>query len=391
MVNSPVRVDSNLEHLVAQVQAITEAWGNKHELLHDSGHKDPLKHYDSEPGTGEPLLTFWSEGDARRALYEGSAEAEELSEELEKVGVYMEFDDSVTANYYLIDQETELQRQLDGWAQWRWTCRLIEADAADVSGDIYSYFAQRPEEFYRLPHRKFEELISSIFAARGWKTRVGPGSGDGGVDVRVWQESSLGDSLTLIQAKRYAEHKPIGLEAVAALEAHSRREGASGLFITTSRYLPGVRDWAGREGVLRLADTTNLQDWCREASHLALKQRAQAMAMESFLPLLQRIREGKACDRLVSCSGSGSVGFCVVLRETATGALLVHIPSVVVAGNAYFGAKVPVLDGTVLDKMSGGAVFRALRKEDSGRIYYWGKRSYYTPWDGCPEEYDHWD
>ena len=388
MVNYPVRPDADLEHLVAQVQAITEAWGNRHDLLHDSGHKDPLKHYDSEPGEGEPLLTFWSEGDARRALYEGSAEADELSDELEKVGVYMEFDDSVTANYYLIDQETELQRQFDAWAQWRWTCRLIEADVADVSGDIYSYFAQRPEEFYRLPHRKFEELISSIFAARGWKTRVGPGSGDGGVDVRVWQESPLGDSLTLIQAKRYARHKPIGLEAVAALEAHSKREGAKGLFITTSRYLPGARDWAGREGVLQLADTTTLQDWCREASHLALKKRAHAMAMESFLPLLQCIREG-AYSRLVTCSESGS--FCVVLRETSTGALLVHIPSALVAGDAHFGAKVPVLDGTVIDQIPGGAVFRALRKESGGRIHYWGKRSYYTPWDGKPVEHGHWD
>ena len=54
------------------------------------------------------------------SLYEGSAEADELSDELERVGVYMEFDDSVTANYYLIDQEAELQRQFDAWAQWRW-------------------------------------------------------------------------------------------------------------------------------------------------------------------------------------------------------------------------------------------------------------------------------
>lgn len=389
MDESPVSLDAHLQDLLAQVQAITEAWGNRHHLLSDSGHKDPLKHYDSEPGEGGPLLTFWSEGDARRALYEGSVEADELSDELERVGVYMEFDDSVTANYYLIDQETELQRQFDAWAQWRWTCRLIEADVADVSGDIYSYFAQRPQELYRLPHRKFEELISSIFAARGWKTKVGPGSGDGGVDVRVWQESPLGDSLTLIQAKRYAIHNPIGLEAVAALEAHSKRESANGLFITTSRYLPGAREWAGREGVLQLADSTNLQDWCQEASHLALKHRAHAMAMESFLPLLQRIREGVAYDRLVTCSGSG--GFCVVLRETTTGALLVHIPSVVVVGDAYIGAKVPVLDGTILDQMPGGPVFRALRKESGGRISYWGKRSYYIPWDGQPVEYDHWD
>lgn len=347
---NPAKPDAHLESLVVQVQAVTEAWGKKHDFLHDSGHKDPIKHYDSEPGEGEPLLTFWSEGEARRVLYEGYGDANELSDELEKLGVFMEWEDSVTANYYLIEQETELQRQFDALAKWKWTCRLIEADTADVSGDVYAYFAQNPKDFHRLSHRAFEEVISSIFAARGWKTRLGPGSGDKGVDVRVWQESPLGDSLTLIQAKRYAK-KPIELEAVAALEAHAKREQANGLFITTSRYLPGVRDWAGREGVLQLADKSHLQEWCREASQLALKERAHALALESFLPLLQLIREGAAYDRLVVCSDSTS--FCVVLKENATGALLAHIPSVLVAGNLHRGAKMPVLGGQLLDGVPG--------------------------------------
>lgn len=386
---NPNKPDAHLESFVSQIRVVTEAWGNKHDLLHDSGHKDPLKRYDSEPGEGEPLLTFWSEGDARRVLYEGYQEADELLEELEKLGVFLEWDDSVTANYYLINQETELQRQFDALAQWRWTCRLIEADTADVSGDIYSYFAKNPEDFHRLPHRAFEELISSIFAARGWKTRVGPGSGDKGVDVRIWQESPLGDNLTLIQAKRYAKHQPIRLEAVAALEAHSKREQANGLFITTSRYLPGVREWAGRESVLQLADMSDLREWCREASHLAVKERAHALALESFLPLLHRIREGEAYDRLVTCSRSAS--FCVVLKETATGALLVHVPSVLVAGDLHQGAKMPVLDGQVVEEMPGGAVFRAIRTVTDSRVHYWGKRRYYTPWDGQPLWYDTWD
>jgi len=386
---NPRKPDAHLERLVAQVRAVTETWGNKHDLLHDSGHKDPLKHYDTEPGEGEPLLTFWSEGEARHVLYEGHKEADELSDNLEKLGVYMEFDDAVTANYYLIDQQTELQKQFDALAQWKWTCRLIEADTADVSGDIYAYFASNPDDFFRLPPRRFEELISSIFAARGWKTSVGPGSGDEGVDVRVWQESPLGDNLTLVQAKRYAKHRPITVDAVAALEAHSKREQANGLFITTSRYLPGARNWAGREGVLALADTSDLQEWCKEASQIALKERAHALALESLLPLLHRIRAGAAYDRLVTCDKSTS--FCVVLKETATGALLAHIPSVFVAGDLHRGAKMPVLNGQIVEEMPGGPVFRAIRKTSDSRVSYWGRGSVYTPWDGKPLWYDHWD
>lgn len=45
-----VKPDAHLEKLIAQVRAVTEAWGDKHDLLYDSGHKEPLRHYDIEPG-----------------------------------------------------------------------------------------------------------------------------------------------------------------------------------------------------------------------------------------------------------------------------------------------------------------------------------------------------
>ncbi len=374
--------DADLEALIAQAHAITERWGRKHDFWHHTGHKDPLKHYDSEPGDGEPITLLWSEGMVGQCLNWGGDESEELYQELEKIGVYLELQDTVTAHYYLIDDESDLQRRFDQWAQWKWTCRLIEADTADISGEIYAYFERHPEDFHRLPHRVFEELISSIFAARGWKTRIGPGSGDEWVDVRVWQESPLGESLTLIQAKRYAQTNPIGLEAVAALEAHSRREGASGLFITTSRYLPGTRDWASREKVLTLADKMDLQAWCREASQIAMKERAHAFALESLQPLLQSIREGAAYDRLVACSERAS--FCVVLKETPTAALLAHIPSVQTVGDLNDGANMTVLTGELIEGMPGGPVFRAFRKVHDGWVSYWGRNRLYASWDGRP-------
>ncbi len=383
-----IKPDAHLEELVAKAQAVTESWAKRHDFWHDSGHKDPLKHYDSEPGEGEPILTFWSEGVAGRCLNEGYGQEEELHSELEKLGVYMELDNAVTANYYLIDQESELQREFDRWSQWKWTCRLIEADTADVSGDIYTYFAEHPEDFHRLPHRAFEELVSSVFTARGWKTKIGPGTGDKGVDVRMWLESPLGDSLTLVQAKRYAAHNPIQLEAVAALEAHSKREEASGLFITTSRYLPGVHEWASRNKGLVLADSSDLQAWCQEASQEAIKARAHAMALESFLPLLREIREGRANHRLVVGSRSYP-SFCVVLKENLTGALLAHIPSKVVSGDIQRGECMPVLDGMMQVGIPGGPVFRAIRSRTEPS--YWGRQNLYHPWNGRPVGFDTWD
>jgi hypothetical protein len=330
---------------------------------------------------------LWSEGPVSQCLNEFWDEGEELTKELEEIGVYIELDDRVTAEYFLIDQDSDLQKEFDRWALWKWTCRLIEPDTADVSGDIYRYFSDHPGDFERLSSRAFEELVSSVFTARGWKTQVGPGSGDGGVDVRMWVESPLGDALTLVQAKRYAKHRPIQLEAVAALEAHSKRESASGLFVTTSRYLPGVREWASRNEQMMLADSADLAAWCKEASEAAMKARTKAMALSNLSPLLHEIRFRGRHPKLVS-SFKWHPSFCVVLQETSSGALLLPIPSIEVSGDGQRGTVLPVLDGRLLYEAPDGGVFRAIRNSRNGEVSYWGQAHLYSEWSGRPLGFD---
>lgn len=382
--------DAHLKALVSHAKAITEKWAKRHEFWYDSGHKDPLDHYDTEPASGSSILTLLSEGPVSQCLNEGWAQGDELSNELEKIGVYIELDDRVTAGYYLIDHNSELQSEFDHWARWKWTCRLIEADTADVSGDIYRYFAEHPGALQRLPSRAFEELVSSVFTARGWKTKIGPGSGDGGVDVRMWVESPLGDALTLVQAKRYAEHRPIQLDAVAALEAHSKRESASGLFVTTSRYLPGVKEWASRNRQLVLADSNDLVAWCKDASEAALRARTNALALKNLGTLLHEVRARGRHPALVS-SFKAYPSFCIVLRETTSGALLLPIPSIEVSGDGQRGTLLPVLDGRLLYESPDCGVFRAIRQVRNGEISYWGKGDLYHEWSGKPLGFDFWD
>lgn len=326
-----------------------------------------------------------------RAISYDEPEAIELRDELERVGLYLEMDDNVTAGYYLIDYESKLQKQFDDLARWKWTCRLIEADTEEISGDLYQWFADNPQDFQRLPPRAFEELVSSIFSARGWRTQLGPRSGDGGVDLRMWQEDPLGDMLTLVQVKRYAARLPIKLDAVAALEAHMTRESAdNGLFITTSRFLPGVEKWASRNRSLILANSADLQAWCDQAAQDVRRARNRAMAMESFQGLVRSIREQGSQSRVV-VNTYRHPSFCLVLKETATSALLVHIPSIRVSGDVQRGQLMPLLDGSTVEGMPGGPVFRVVRQQSAGGVTYWGKRNLYSPWSGQPCGYDDWD
>lgn len=385
--------DAHLDALTETVSGITENWAKRHELWHDSIHKDPLSHYNSEPGECVPILLLCSDGPAMTAIEWDDEHAQELREELERVGVYMELEDRVTACYYLIDYDSALQKAFDQRARWQWTCKLIEEDSADVSGDLYQHFAKYPDDFHKLPHRDFERLVSSVFAARGWRTELGPGSGDGGVDLRIWQTDPIGDLLTLVQIKRYAAHRPVHLDAVAALEAHVNREGANrGLIVTSSRFLPGVHTFASKQRFrLQLAEGQDLRSWCQQAAQEQVLARNRALALDSMLPLMQELRGAVTHPKLL-VGGRNASSFCVVLRETNTSALLARIPSALVSGDIHRGQRIPVLDGSVIeDPFDGSKVFRAQRSVESGRVSYWGHRTLYWQWDGSPQGFDTWD
>ena len=206
----------------------------------------------------------------------------------------------------------------------------------------------------------------------------------------MWLQSPLGDALTLVQARRYAKHRPIGLEAVAALDAHSLREDASGLFVTTSRYRRVAQRFASRNKKLLLADSSDVATWCHEASVDVQSAKARALALESVDRLLAEIRAAGTHHALVHCL-KRYPSFCLVLRETPTGALLLPIPSEAMSTDGQAGYVLPVLDGRLNYQTPDRGVFRAIRKERAGSVSYWRARNLYSPWGGEALGFDFWD
>lgn len=392
VMDNQMALEAAVHQLIAQITSITTEWATRHGIWYDACLADPISYYDDEPFIGGPLLLLCAEGAINTVLEWDHKEAQELCQELEVVGVYLELEESCISGFYFIDDECELAHAAYRVARWKWICRLVEADTADVSGDLYAHFAANAQDFHRLTHREFETLISSIFAARGWKTELGPGSGDKGVDLRIWQRDPIGDLLTLVQVKRYAPNNPIGLEAVAALSAHVDRHQASrGLFITSSRYLPGVRDFAQKAGSrLVLADSSNLTQWCEESAQEMFMARNRALAAQELAPLLQGILVRGVDPRLV-VGDRRYPCFCVVLRESRTSALLARIPSIRITGNVQAGQVMPVLNMGADTSEHREAVFRATRSEEGGRVSYWGQRTLFSTWNGIPIGFSHWD
>ena len=68
---------------------------------------------------------------------------------------------------------------------------LFESERLPVGSDFFdqrfvNYLSGRPELLKEVNWRQFEGLTAEWLARNGYKVELGPGRGDGGVDVRAW-------------------------------------------------------------------------------------------------------------------------------------------------------------------------------------------------------------
>jgi restriction system protein len=129
------------------------------------------------------------------------------------------------------------------------------------------YLAQNGEDIEKMHWRNFERLATEFFRRRGYEVELGPGTRDGGRDVRVWtgRDSRSGPPLLLIQCKRHKTGNVVGVETIKALWADVSFEGAEkGLIATTSgvsrdgRKLCEIRKWP-----MSFAQAADVQRWAR--------------------------------------------------------------------------------------------------------------------------------
>jgi len=118
--------------------------------------------------------------------------------------------------------------------------------------------------------------------------------------------------------------------------------------------------------------------------------KAKALALESVDRLLAEVRAAGTHPALVYCL-KRYPSFCLVMRETPTGALLMPIPSEATSSDGQAGYVLPVLDGRLNYQTPDRGVFRAIRTERDGDVSYWGGGDLYSPWGGQAFGFDFWD
>lgn len=145
----------------------------------------------------------------------------------------------------------------------------IGVEVAEINDELLKRLEENIDLACELSPRKFEELVAELFARQGYAVELTPASKDGGKDIYVAKRDSIGSFMYLVECKRYALPKPVGVKVVRALHGTVQAERATaGVLVTTSTFTKGARDFQQTvEYQLSLRDYAELHRWICQARH----------------------------------------------------------------------------------------------------------------------------
>jgi restriction endonuclease Mrr len=141
--------------------------------------------------------------------------------------------------------------------------RKFDIVCAAINEDLLDELRHQPKLMRELQPRRFEELVADMFARRGCKVKLTPATRDGGVDIYAVEHHAFGESLYLIECKRYGENRKVGVEPVRGLYAVTEAKRATrGILVTTSFFTNDAIAFASPlEYRLALRDFDALCEW----------------------------------------------------------------------------------------------------------------------------------
>lgn len=165
------------------------------------------------------------------------------------------------AYHYKITPEG--QRYLEKEAQ-------IDLAASSVNAELIKYLAKHPEALYDIHPRKFEEIVAAIMEDMGYSVCVTPPTRDGGRDILAVLKLPIGETLTIVDCKRYSALHRIGPDVIQRLLwiADNNDKASRAMIATTSFFTSGARNieceykWR-----LTLSDFDQVSSWLTQYGH----------------------------------------------------------------------------------------------------------------------------
>jgi len=391
--------DEKLQSQIDNLERSIENLVRKHDHWFDCGFAKFLDYVDAEPVYPSVISIMYFEGPLC-SIFNGEVDDEiflsEFRDLLESYGFEYDLESRCQLNIY--STCPNLEKEYRQYFRWQWICQLIVPDCSDIYSELYAHFARKPEDLQKLHWREYETLLFRIFQNQGFTAELGPGRGDGGVDIKLLHRDPLGDILTFVQAKKYAPHRQIDLTAVQALYGVTVLDEANqGIFVTTSSYAPVTKKFAARtSNKIILKDSSDVSEWCRVAQTSVIADKSKLVTPSNVEKLLLSLNANKD-NRIVTASYGYNMtfnNFAVVIKETKYAALLMSICSKVVFQDwsGQEGAEVPDINSNSIKNLSENTVWRVKRNvSEQGEISYWDGKDLYSPWDGNPKRFNYCD
>lgn len=126
-----------------------------------------------------------------------------------------------------------------------------------------NYLEANPDKLEFMNWRNFERLTAEFFNRFDFDVELGPGTNDGGVDVRVYNKKDKTAPLIIIQCKRHKGTNDVKINTVKALYSDLEFENAKyGLIATTSRVAPGGKEVCSiRKYPIGFAENSLIKKW----------------------------------------------------------------------------------------------------------------------------------
>lgn len=119
--------------------------------------------------------------------------------------------------------------------------RQVIVSASSANDEIMQILKKDPTVVWKLPPRKFEEIVAEILNKQGFQVELTPASGDGGVDIYAARKDGLGQFLYLVECKRYVPPSNVGVEIVRSLYGVLQvKKATAGAIFTTSYFTKGA-------------------------------------------------------------------------------------------------------------------------------------------------------
>jgi hypothetical protein len=139
-----------------------------------------------------------------------------------------------------------------------------------VNDKLIAWFLQNPGQLRTMRPRQFEELVAELFDGFGFQVELTKTTRDGGFDVIAIGNKTIAASKYLIECKRYAETKKVGVHPVRSLFGVVNDERATkGILVTTSSFTATADQFLQRnKWVLEGRDFDGLLKWLKEYQRL---------------------------------------------------------------------------------------------------------------------------